>query len=236
MSTLNILESLLNAGKSAMNQAGSSVKNATSGESALLNDSDKTTLSAGVLGMLVGHKANSKLATYGGLAALGTVAYRAYQRWQANQQDRQPEMQASPGAAATATPNAAVQEPTPIHQLPADKAEAQSKAILTAIISAAKADGHIEDNEQTILDQYFSKLSTPEEQAWLKAELAKPVDPAAVASLATDPHLASQMYAVSVSIIDTTNFMEKAYLEELAKQLDLSAELKAELEAQVAKA
>lgn len=79
-------------------------------------------------------------------------------------------------------------------------------------------------------------MSTPEEQAWLKAELAKPVDPVAIASLATDPHLASQMYAISVSIIDSTNFMEKAYLDELAKQLDLTPELKAELETQVAKA
>ncbi len=231
MSALNILESLLNAGKSAMNQAGSSAGTATAGNKPLLSDSDKTTLSAGVLGMLVGHKANSNLATYGGLAALGTVAYRAYQRWQANQSDRQPEMEASPNTAA-----APASEPTPINQLPAAEAEVQSKAILTAMIAAAKADGHIEENEQTILDQYFSKMSTPEEQAWLKAELAKPVDPAAVASLATDPHLASQMYAISVSIIDASNFMEKAYLEELAKQLDLSPELKAELETQVAKA
>ncbi|MGO3123147.1 MAG: tellurite resistance TerB family protein, partial [Advenella sp.] len=75
MSALNILESLLSAGKSAMSQAGSSVKNATSGDKSLLSDGDKTALSAGVLGMLVGHKANSNLATYGGLAALGTVAY-----------------------------------------------------------------------------------------------------------------------------------------------------------------
>ncbi|AFK63276.1 hypothetical protein TKWG_16700 [Advenella kashmirensis WT001] len=182
--------------------------------------------------MLVGHKANSNLATYGGLAALGTVAYRAYQRWQANQSDRQPEMQASAPTPAAAQP----QPPTPINQLPAAQAEEQSKAILTAMIAAAKADGHIEENEQTILDQYFSKMSTPEEQAWLKAELAKPVDPVAIASLATDPHLASQMYAISVSIIDSTNFMEKAYLDELAKQLDLTPELKAELETQVAKA
>ncbi|WP_226816873.1 tellurite resistance TerB family protein [Advenella sp. FME57] len=230
MSALNILESLLSAGKSAMSQAGSSVKNATSGDKSLLSDGDKTALSAGVLGMLVGHKANSNLATYGGLAALGTVAYRAYQRWQANQSDRQPEMQASAPTAAAAQP------PTPINQLPAAQAEVQSKAILTAMIAAAKADGHIEENEQTILDQYFSKMSTPEEQAWLKAELAKPVDPVAIASLATDPHLASQMYAISVSIIDSTNFMEKAYLDELAKQLDLTPELKTELETQVAKA
>ncbi|MGO3124147.1 MAG: tellurite resistance TerB family protein, partial [Advenella sp.] len=165
-----------------------------------------------------------------GVAALGPVAYRAYQRWQANQSDRQPEMQASAPTAAAAQP------PTPINQLPAAQAEVQSKAILTAMIAAAKADGHIEENEQTILDQYFSKMSTPEEQAWLKAELAKPVDPVAIASLATDPHLASQMYAISVSIIDSTNFMEKAYLDELAKQLDLTPELKTELETQVAKA
>ena len=59
------------------------------------------------------------------------------------------------------------------------------------------------------------------------------MDPAYVASLATDPHVAAQMYALSLAMCDDQNFMEKAYLEELAKRLNLDPGLKAELDSEV---
>jgi uncharacterized membrane protein YebE (DUF533 family) len=102
------------------------------------------------------------------------------------------------------------------------------------MIAAAKADGHIHDEEKARLDAHFSTISNPQERAWLQAEMNKPVDPASVANLAmNDPHLASQIYALSVAMVDDTNFMERSYLDELAKQLNLDHNLKHELEAQV---
>ncbi|KPP98380.1 MAG: hypothetical protein HLUCCA01_10265 [Bacteroidetes bacterium HLUCCA01] len=41
------------------------------------------------------------------------------------------------------------------------------------------------------------------------------------------------MYIASVLMVDEENFMERSYLEELARQLNLDPALKVELEAQV---
>ena len=69
---------------------------------------------------------------------------------------------------------------------------------------------------------------------WLEdAELNKPLDPAEVARAASTPEMAAEMYIASVLMVDEEHFMERAYLEELARQFKLEPSLKAELEAQV---
>ena len=60
-------------------------------------------------------------------------------------------------------------------------------------------------------------------------ELKKPLDPAAIASAATTPEMATEMYLASVLIVDEENFMERAYLQELAKQLRLEPGLQTEI-------
>ena len=70
------------------------------------------------------------------------------------------------------------------------------------------------------------------ERTWLTAELQRPLDPAEVARAATTPELAAEMYLASLLVVDDTSFMERAYLDEFARQLKMSAALKAELEKQ----
>ena len=70
------------------------------------------------------------------------------------------------------------------------------------------------------------------QRRWVEEEVRRPLDPAAVARAATSPQVASEMYLASLLIADDTGFMERAYLDELARQLQLPADLKAELEAQ----
>lgn len=48
--------------------------------------------------------------------------------------------------------------------------------------------------------------------------------------------MAAEMYVASVMLVDEENFMEKAYLDELARQLKLEPGLKLELEKQVRQA
>ena len=78
--------------------------------------------------------------------------------------------------------------------------------------------------------------SDQELQRWLHAELNKPLDPSDVARAAHSPEIAAEMYIASVMMVDEENFMEKAYLDELARQLELEPGLKAELEKQVRQA
>ena len=58
------------------------------------------------------------------------------------------------------------------------------------------------------------------------------LDPAEVARAAASPELAAEMYLASLLVTDETGFMERAYLDELARQLGLPDGLKRELERQ----
>ncbi|KPY01408.1 putative membrane protein [Pseudomonas savastanoi pv. nerii] len=118
--------------------------------------------------------------------------------------------------------------------MPEAEAEQHSQAILRALVAAAKADGHVDERERELIEGEFSKLNSDQAlQQWLQAELNKPLDPAEVARAATTPEMAAEMYIASVMLVDEEHFMERAYLDELARQLKLEPGLKSELEAQV---
>ncbi|MDP3848663.1 MAG: tellurite resistance TerB family protein [Pseudomonas sp.] len=193
------------------------------GLGSLLSGAGGGALAAGAMGLLMGNKTarnlGGKALTYGGLAALGVLAYKAYGNWQSQQG------------------GAAQPEPQTIDRLPAPAAEQHSQAILKALVAAAKADGHVDARERQLIEGEFSKLSSDQElQHWLSAELNKPLDPVEVASAASTPEMAAEMYLASVLLVDQEHFMERAYLDELARQLKLDPALKVELEAQVKQA
>ncbi len=174
----------------------------------------------GALGLLLGNKkarkVGGKVAMYGGLAALGVIAYKAYSNWQAQKVQT------------------TYSEPQTIDRLPAPQVEEHSMAILEALVAASKADGHVDMKERQLLDQELAKFSNDMElRRWFESELNKPLDPADVARAAKTPEMAAEMYVASVLIVDDENFMERSYLEELARQLKIDPSLKSELEAQV---
>ncbi|MBB3277667.1 MULTISPECIES: tellurite resistance TerB family protein [unclassified Pseudoxanthomonas] len=187
------------------------------GGSLLNADFGKGAVAGGALGLLLGkNRKTRKLATYGGLAAIGVMAYQAYR-------DHQQQ------TAATAT------EPRTVDRLPPPEAEQHSQAILRALIAAAKADGHVDDRERAVIEGEFRRIGDDAElQRWLQAELQKPLDPAEVAQAGETPEVASEMYLASLMVVDEQNFMERAYLDELARQLKLDADLKTRLERQLA--
>jgi uncharacterized membrane protein YebE (DUF533 family) len=177
----------------------------------------------GVLGLLLGTKRGRSMGgaalKYGSVAALGAVAFRAYSQWQAQQ-----------AATTPATANAPVRM---VNLLPAPEAEAHSRAMLQAMVAAAKSDGHLDERERGLIDSELLRLlADAGERSWLEVELRRPLDPAEVAKAAATPEIAAEMYLASLLVVDDTSFMERAYLDELARQLRLPAGLKAELETQ----
>ncbi len=231
MDTRSLLDQLLKSGTDFLQNKNTGNTSAAQGDSSqsssslgsLLSDNKGGLLAGGVLGLLLGNKTGRKIGgkvlTYGSLAALGAVAYKAYGNWQ--EQQNNPTQTAS----------------TPTNELPAKEAEKHSRAVLCAMIGAAKADGHIDDNERRLIDQGIADITSDSElQRWFDQELHKPLDPAEIARHATTLEMASEMYLVSLLIIDEENFMEKAYLEELARQFKFDPALKAELEAQAKQA
>jgi uncharacterized membrane protein YebE (DUF533 family) len=185
-------------------------------------DFGKGALAGGALALLLGsrkaRKVGGKLAVYGGVAAVGMLAYKAYGDWKKQQ-----------GGAQVADA-----EPRTVNALPPPEAEAHSQAILRALVAASKADGHIDAREREVIEGEFARIGAEGElRAWLGAELDKPLDPAEVARAASSPEMAAEMYLASLLAADEQNFMERAYLDELARQLNLAPDLKSKLEQQV---
>ncbi|MDE1264920.1 tellurite resistance TerB family protein [Vibrio aestuarianus] len=208
--------------KSLLNQALNSniVKQGSTQLSSITQDSSKLkTLGAGavgggLIGLLMGSKKTKKIGKkvlgIGGAAALGALAYKAYNDWQAKQTTTQPQATFDP-----------------------DDSN-HSVLILKAMIAAAKADGHVDEQEMSKIEQAIVEMGADAQlQQLVKNELHKPLDPAAIAQLATTPEQASELYLASLLIADEQNFMEKAYLNELAKQLRLANDLVLALEQQV---
>jgi len=176
----------------------------------------------GALAMLLGPKrgASRKLLQVGSVAALGALAWRAYQDHQA----RQAAAGRPVAAAATAVPS--------FERLPAPQAEQHSQAMLKAMIAAAKSDGHLDERERGLLEGELHRLEAdPAMRAWVDAELRRPVEPSDVAAAATSPEIAAEIYLATLVVVDDKSTMERAYLDELARQLKLDPALKADLEA-----
>lgn len=184
----------------------------------------------GALGLLLGSKRGrsygGKALKYGSIAALGLMAYKAYSSWQATQQ-----------AQGAQPPSAPPAQPRTVDRLPAPEQELHSRAMLKAMIAAAKSDGHLDERERGLVEAELNRLEADAAlRQWFETELRRPLDPAEVAQSATSPELAAEMYLASLLVTDENSFMERAYLDELARQLKLPAGLKAELEAQAAAA
>ena len=224
MNTRGLLDQLLRSGQQLLDNKAGTAKagGAAGGLGGLLSGAGGGLLGGGALGLLLGSKKarkyGGKALTYGGLAALGVLAYKAYGNWQANQQ-------------------VAAAEPQTLDRLPPAQAEQHSQAVLRALVAAAKSDGHIDERERALIEGEFTRLDSDRElQHWLHAELNKPLDPAEVARAAQTPEMAAEMYLASVMMVDQENFMERAYLDELARQLRLDPALRQELESQARQA
>lgn len=179
----------------------------------------------GAVGLLLGSKRGrsmgGSLLKYGSVAALGALAWKMYQDHQAQQQGARPGV---PAAAPAAAPT--------FEALPAPVQEQHSRAMLKAMIAAAKSDGHMDARERELVFGELTRLQADAEtRQWVDAELARPIDPAEVARAAQGPEMAAEMYLASLLVVDETTTMERAYLDALARELRLDGGLKAQLEA-----
>ena len=165
------------------------------------------------------------------LAAVGALAYGAYQRYSAGK-----------GAADSALPQAAEAELPPAPEgsafMPAKNDAAGQETLgltlVRAMIAAARADGRLDAKEsRTIFQRIESMGLDPEDQALLVAEMGHPVDMDAIVNSATSPEVAAEIYVASLLAIDVDTADEKSYLAMLAARLKLPPELVTELNRQV---
>jgi len=193
----------------------------------------------GLLGMLLGNKKARKkvgkvaggVAGYGGAAALGALGYSAYQNWQAGKQAGMVE-RPSDSPLVNAPPQGSRFLP---ETAPARDGKPFEIALIMAMITAANADGHIGPEEQRTIFDHVGQLSLDaEDKAFVFDTLGNPPTLQDIASLASGPEQAAEIYLASRLVIDPDHPAEVAYLEALASRLSLPSDLVAHLESQAA--
>jgi uncharacterized membrane protein YebE (DUF533 family) len=184
----------------------------------------------GLLALVLGSKKVRKMAGgavgYGGAAVLGALALKAYQNWQ---QGKAAATAPAPSRDEIAHPDARFLPSA----APAADGQPFELSLVRAMIGAAKADGHVDAQEQTLLFEQVEKLGLDAEaKAFVFDALAQPADLAAIAASARNQEQASELYLVSRLAIDPDHPAERAYLEALGHRLGLPRDLVAHLDRQ----
>lgn len=186
-------------------------------------------------------KMGGKAIKYGGMAAVGGLAYKA---WRDHKSSQSAEIHSSPAATVNNGMHA-----EPVRDLPAppsgsifdlaeDKPTQQGDdmrlILVRAMISAAKADGHIDATERSRIEQHISDLGiNTEEQAFLVEQLRADSDPIAIARLSEGEEQATEIYLVSMLAIDLDTEQERRYLDRLGDALHLPDGLRHSIENEV---
>ena len=217
-----------NAGNS-IRQAGGSVKQQIDGMG--MGGFGGGAIAGGILGLVLGNKKMRKMAGgavgYGGAAAAGAMAFKAYQNWQ------QGKAAASAPVATTADIGQMDRKFLP-DAAPASNGQPFQLVMIRAMIAAAKADGHIDAQEQKTLFIQVEKMGLDaESKAFVFDVLTQPVDINAIAAAASGIEQATELYLVSRIAIDVDHPAERAYLQALAHKLNLPNERVAHLDHQV---
>ncbi len=196
------------------------------------SDTLKGAAFGGLAGLLLGTKTGRNIAgsalKVGGVAVLGGLAYKAWQNWQAQQGG-----QASAPAENMQDATAKAEGTTFLPNQEVERNEL-SLTLLSAMIAAAKSDGHIDADEQARIFARVDRSNlAADEKGFLMDQIRKPLDLDAIAAKATTMERAAEIYAVSVLAIDADNPVEADYLNKLANRLKLDPSLRMNIESEV---
>lgn len=173
----------------------------------------------GVMALLIGNKKARKFAgkaaTYGGAAVLGGLAFTALKNWQQNQQ--------------AGSPQASTTIPTPTPRLSASF----ELTLVKTMISAANADGHIDEEEQSRIFSALDSLNVDDNLRSTITDLIRyPESPESIARHVSSIEQRSEVYLMACFTIDVDTPEEQTFLTRLAKALELPADLTQQLEMQ----
>lgn len=213
----NLLEQLLKNGKEAA-QKGQTVAEQKLGipaegaqRDSMMSGLKTGAAAAGVLALLLGTRAGRKVTgvglKVGSVAALGGLAYQMYNRWQADNNT-------------TASVDA---KTTTLLPAPEQKPVLASDVLLKAMVAAAKADGHIDEQELSTIRAKMAELHIDQDvNDMLMNELVQPLGAKEVAALAKgDKQAALELYLVSALLLDKNQEAERVYLSDLQAALAL---------------
>lgn len=183
---------------------------------------------AGVLlGTGVGRELTGSALKLGAAAAVGGLAYTAWKNYKEGRAVDQ---------TATAEPDVLPPPQGSEFDIEADSQDGEFPlALVRAMIAAARADGHIDEDERArIIDKLAVSGIDDDEQSFIRAELAKPVDLDSIVGAAKTEAQRVELYTASRLAIEPRTRAERGYLDMLAGRLQLPDPLVDHIEATIA--
>ncbi|KTS74324.1 tellurite resistance TerB family protein [Pantoea stewartii] len=166
----------------------------------------------GLAGLLVASKSSRKLLTkyggkaliIGGGAAAGAVLWNKYkQRVRETHQDE-------PGFGELQTP-----------------VDQRAERLVTALVFAAKSDGHIDDRERAAIEQNIHQAGYGQDaEKLIQQAMQRPLDPEWLAADVKNEEEALELYFLSCAAIDVDHFMERSYLSALGDALKIPQDVR----------
>ncbi|MCU7365610.1 DUF533 domain-containing protein [Pantoea stewartii] len=166
----------------------------------------------GLAGLLVASKSSRKLLTkyggkaliIGGGAAAGAVLWNKYkQRVRETHQDE-------PGFGELQTP-----------------VDQRAERLVTALVFAAKSDGHIDDRERATIEQNIHQAGYGQDaEKLIQQAMLRPLDPEWLAADVKNEEEALELYFLSCAAIDVDHFMERSYLSALGDALKIPQDVR----------
>lgn len=184
-------------------------------------------LAAVLLGTGAGRKLTGTAVKLGGLAAIGGLAYKAYQNYQ---NGNQPDQIAKDDAVLLPPPSDTGFDPS---QAPQGEAEF-ALVLIRAMIAAAKADGKIDDDERRKIGERISLAGLDADaEAFLASEINQPASLDELVNAAQTDAQKVELYTASRLAITSDTRAERGYLDLLAGRLGLPDTLVDHVEATV---
>ncbi|HEY3983750.1 tellurite resistance TerB family protein [Cedecea sp.] len=170
----------------------------------------------GLAGLLLASKSSRKLLTkygtsallVGGGAVAGSVLWNKYK-------DRV--RQSQPAASGYGQQHSSV--------------DVRTERLITALVFAAKSDGHIDAKERQFIEQQLREVGIEGEgKALIERAIDRPLDPQLLAQDVKNEEEALELYYLSCTAIDIDHFMERSYLSALGDALNIPQDVRVGIE------
>lgn len=166
----------------------------------------------GLAAMLVASKSSRKLLTkYGGQALIiGGGAAAGAVLWNKYKQRVRETHQNDPGFGELQTP-----------------VDQRAERLVTALVFAAKSDGHIDDRERSAIEYNIHEAGYGQDaEKLIQQAMQRPLDPEWLAADVKNEEEALELYFLSCATIDVDHFMERSYLSALGDALKIPQDVR----------
>lgn len=158
----------------------------------------------------------------GGIAALGGLAWKAYQGYTASQTN------------GTAREWQGLTQQGFTIETSDTASQSRAMVLVQAMIAAAHSDGHIDASERNRKMERVAEMALePDEKAVLFDALSNPLSLAELCRIVDCPELAAEVYLCSLLVLDTSLIHSGIYLDALAQRLEIPLDFTKQLHANI---